>query len=153
MGGNNAAALNPLFAYSRRMSQLDVECLIEIRRTLNRFRFDPAYRGGGQRVPLRQFADLCGLSRQSLYDIVRNDRKGIEPQTRDRIMAAIALIDRGVRFKRVVVQPAVVERIVHSPAVVEWQAIMPDGQPAPMIPRRPRTPAQEKRWSSGPTAA
>jgi hypothetical protein len=132
--------VSPLDGYNKCMSKLDTECLGKIREALDRFQRDPIYRGAGKRVPLRQFADLCGLSRQSLYDIVGNQRKGIEPRTRDRILAALKLVNAGLRFRRVTLQKAIVTRtcIVHQPAIVEWQAVMPNGQRPPPIPGRPR---------------
>jgi transcriptional regulator with XRE-family HTH domain len=128
--------------YLQRMKALDVECLAEIKRQLNKFRFDPAFRGQGKRVPLRQFAKYCGVSRQTLYDLLRGDRKGIVPETRDRIMAAFALVnDQGLRFKRVIIRKPVVERRrrrrrLIAPGLIEWQAVMPNGAAVPPMPRR-----------------
>jgi len=137
--------LDPIGARAKRLSQLDVDCLAEIKRELNRFRFDPYFRGRGQRVPLRQFADLCAVSRQTLYDLVRGDRKGIEPATRDRIMAAIALVKNdGLRWQRVVLRKAIVERRVIAPGLIDWQPRMPNGEPPPPIKQRQRTPAQAR---------
>jgi hypothetical protein len=129
--------VSPLDGYNRRMTHLDVECLGKIREAINGFRREQFYRGTGRRVPLRQFAELCGLSRQSLYAIIKHDRKGLEHSTRDRILAAINLVNQGLRFKRVIIQKAVVERTVHQPAIFEWRAVMPDGRPAPLIPQPP----------------
>lgn len=137
--------LDPIGARARRMNALDVECLAEIKTQLNKFRFDPFYRGHGKRVPLRQLADLCAVSRQTLYDLVRGERKGIEPTTRDRILAAIALVnDRGLRWQRVAVRKAVIERRVIEPGLIEWRPIMPDGSAPPLIKQRQRTPGQAR---------
>jgi hypothetical protein len=128
---------SPLVAHDRRMGMLDIECIDEIKRLLNKFRFDAQYRGYGNRVPWRQFSELCGVSRQTLYDLVRGDRKGIEPATRDRIFAALKMVlEQGVRWKRITVRKPVVERRVIAPGLIEWIAIMPDGTPAPLIPRK-----------------
>jgi hypothetical protein len=129
---------SPLRARQVRMNMLDLDCLAEIRRWLNKFRFDPNYRGPGQRVPLRQLAELCAVSRQTLYDLIRGDRLGIEPATRDRINAAIVLIDqRGLRWRRKVIrQPTIMKRIAFTPTIIEWQAVMPDGSRPPPIPQR-----------------
>jgi transcriptional regulator with XRE-family HTH domain len=134
---------SPLEGRAHRMGMLDVDCLVEIKRTLRRFQFDPAFRGNGNRVPLRQFAELCGVSRQTIYDLVRGDRKGIEPSTRDRILNAIELVTQhGLRWKRIAVRKPVVERRVIDPGLIEWTAVMPNGKPAPPIPQRHRTQAR-----------
>jgi hypothetical protein len=136
---------SPLEMRARRMGYLDLQCIDDIKRQLNKFRFDPAYRGNGQRVPLRQLADLCGVSRQTLYDLVRGDRKGIEPHTRERILAAIALVtERGLRWKRTVIRKPVVERRLIAPGLIEWMPMMPDGSAVPLILRRQRTPGQAR---------
>ena len=128
---------SPLEANIRRINQLDLDCIADIQRSLNRFRFDPQFRGNGKRVPLRQFAELCGVSRQTLYDLVRGDRKGIEPTTRDRILHAIKLVTEcGLRWKRTAIRKAVIERRVIVPGLIEWTPVMPNGEPPPMIPRR-----------------
>lgn len=133
----------PIDGYTRRMRQLDIECLVEINRALNKFRFDPFYRGKAKRVPLVQFADYCGVSRQTLYDLVRGDRKGIEPATRDRILHAIELVEKhGLRFHRVVVRKSVIERRVISPGVIEWQPVMPNGAAPPPLPQRQQSAKQ-----------
>lgn len=134
---------SPLHARQVRMSQLDLDCIADIVRHLNKFRFDPAYRGKGKRVPMRQLAVICGVSRQTLYDLVRGDRKGIEPSTRDRILAAIALVtDQGLRWKRTVVRKPVIERRLVAPGAVEWVPVMPDGSPPPLIKQRQRPAAR-----------
>jgi hypothetical protein len=139
-------AFSPLEQRAKRMGMLDVDCLVEIKRTLRRFQFDPAFRGNGNRVPLRQFAELCGVSRQTIYDLVRGDRKGIEPSTRDRIMHAIALVtERGLRWKRQAVRKPVVERRIIDPGLIEWTAVMPDGSPPPAIPQRHYKPGGVRR--------
>ena len=135
MGGNNPHS--PLVMRDKRMQALDLQCIADIQRSLNRFRFDPQFRGNGKRVPLRQFAELCGVSRQTLYDLVRGDRKGIEPHTRDRILHAIALVsEHGLRWKRTAIRKAIVERRVIVPGLIEWTPVMPNGGPPPLIPQR-----------------
>jgi hypothetical protein len=129
--------VSPLEQGARRLAGLDLACIDEIKRLLNKFRFDAQYRGKGKRVPWRQFAELSGVSRQTLYDLVRGDRKGIEPATRDRIMAALKMVlEGGVRWRRITVRKPVVERRVIAPGLIEWIAVMPDGTPAPLIPRK-----------------
>jgi hypothetical protein len=131
------AARSPLNMHALAMRKFDTECMADIRRTLLRFSNDPAFRGSGKRVPLRQFAELVGVSRQTLYDLVRGDRKGLEPSTRDRLQAGIKLVlEGGLRWKRVAIRKPVVERRVIDPGLIEWTAVMPNGDPPPPIRRR-----------------
>jgi len=130
---------------ARRVRALDRECVAEIRRTLMMFQRDPVFRGAGRRVPLRQFAALCGVSRQTLYDITWSDRKSLEPATRDRIMRAINMVFiDGLRWKRVAVRRPKIKRIVIDPGLIEWRPVMPNDGPVPNLPRRQISPAQAR---------
>ena len=143
-GAGNVRAMNMA---RRRLNALDTECLNDIRRILMEFQRDPKFRGNGNRVPLRQFAELCGVSRQTLYDITWSDRKGLEPATRDRIMRAIGIvINDGLRWRRVAVRRAKIKRITLVPAIVEWRPVMLTGAPVPNLPRRQLTPAQARNY-------
>ena len=130
-------------AHAAKFIDRDSACLADIRRELMAFQVGAEFRGKANRVPLRQFAQLCGISRQTLYDIARSDRKALEPHTRDAILAAIKLIRQGgLRWKRIAVRKAVVERRVITPGLIEWRAVMPDGSAPPPIPPRQYSQAQ-----------
>ena len=131
---------SPLEMRTIAMHAFDTQCIPEIRRLLFRFRLDPEYRGSAKRVPMRQFSELCGVSRQTLYDIMHGDRAGLEPHTRDAILGALDLVlNKGLRWRRVVT-PAVIERYrrVITPAIVRWAPVMPDGTSPPPLRTRPK---------------
>jgi len=77
----------------------------EIVRTLRRFRYDSEFRGP-KRVPIRMLADLVGVSRMTIYGVMRPDLptrpKGmISERTRAKLSPAIAAISDGrLRFRR-----------------------------------------------------
>lgn len=93
----------------------------DIRRALLRFRFDTKYRGNGNRVPIVQFAEYCGVTRQTLYHIMHNNYSlGLTPGVRDRLRAGIKLVEKeGLRFRR----------------IEKWLPFMADGAPAPPCPQ------------------
>ena len=77
----------------------------EIARALRRFRYDPEFRGP-RRVPIRVLADLIGVSRMTIYGVMRPDLptrpKGmISERTRAKLSPAIAaILDGKLRFRR-----------------------------------------------------
>ena len=77
----------------------------EIVRALRRFRYDSEFRGP-KRVPIRMLADLVGVSRMTIYGVMRPDLptrpKGmISERTRAKLSPAIAAISDGrLRFRR-----------------------------------------------------
>jgi hypothetical protein len=93
----------------------------EIRRQLMRYRFDPEFHGRGNRVPMRQFALLVGISRQALYHIMARDYRRLSRQSLTRFHAAIAEIERGLRWRR---------------TSRDWVALMKDGSEPPSNARR-----------------
>lgn len=115
------------------------EDLDDIRRALHLFSNDPIYRGDGNRVPLRQLAKLCGVSRKTLYDIMAGDRPRLVITTAERIRAAIELVLKGgLRWRRrrngpTVVRYRVIKRIKIGRAV--WYPVMPNGEEPPALPR------------------
>jgi hypothetical protein len=71
----------------------------EIRGALNRFRFDPEFRGPTGRVPITAFAELVNVSPQALYKIMAGAHMRYD--TRERIAAGIArVLERGLRWHR-----------------------------------------------------
>ena len=71
----------------------------EIRGHLQRFRFDPEFRGRAGRVPITAFAALVNVSPQALYKIINGAHMRYD--TRARIAAGIKLIlQRGLRWHR-----------------------------------------------------
>ena len=71
----------------------------QIRRALNRFRFDPEFRGPTGRVPITAFANLVAVSPQALYKIMGGAHMRYD--TRARIIAGIRLVlERGLRWQR-----------------------------------------------------
>jgi hypothetical protein len=77
----------------------------EIVRALRRFRYDSEFRGP-KRVPIRVLADLIGVSRMTIYEVMRPDlrtrSKGmISERTRAKLSPAIAaILDGRLRFRR-----------------------------------------------------
>ena len=77
----------------------------EIVRALRRFRYDPEFRGA-KRVPIRVLADLVGLSRMTIYEVMRPDlrtrpKRMISKRTRAKLSPAIAaILDGRLRFRR-----------------------------------------------------
>ena len=71
----------------------------QIRRALNRFRFDPEFRGPHGRVPITAFAGLVAVSPQALYKIMAGAHMRYD--TRARIIAGIRMVlERGLRWQR-----------------------------------------------------
>ena len=77
----------------------------EIVRALRRFRYDPEFRGQ-KRVPIRVLADLVGVSRMTIYEVMRPDlrtrpKRMISERTRAKLSPAIAaILDGRLRFRR-----------------------------------------------------
>ena len=77
----------------------------EIVRALRRFRYDPEFRGP-RRVPIRVLADLIGVSRMTIYGVMRPDlrtrpKRMISERTRAKLSPAIAaILDGRLRFRR-----------------------------------------------------
>ena len=77
----------------------------EIVRALRRFRYDPEFRGP-KRVPIRVLADLVGVSRMTIYEVMRPDlrtrpKRMISERTRAKLSPAIAaILDGRLRFRR-----------------------------------------------------
>ena len=77
----------------------------EIVRALRRFRYDPEFRGP-KRVPIRVLADLVGVSRMTIYGVMRPDlrtrpKRMISERTRAKLSPAIAaILDGRLRFRR-----------------------------------------------------
>ena len=76
----------------------------EVVRALRRFRYDPEFRGA-KRVPIRVLADLVGLSRMTIYEVMRPDLptrpRKISEATRIKLSFAIKAISEGrLRFRR-----------------------------------------------------
>ena len=77
----------------------------EIARALRRFRYDPEFRGP-RRVPIRVLADLIGVSRMTIYGVMRPDlrtrpKRMISERTRAKLSPAIAaILDGRLRFRR-----------------------------------------------------
>jgi hypothetical protein len=77
----------------------------EIVRALRRFRYDPEFRGP-KRVPIRVLADLIGVSRMTIYEVMRPDlrtrpKRMISERTRAKLSPAIAaILDGRLRFRR-----------------------------------------------------
>ena len=77
----------------------------EIMRALRRFRYDPEFRGP-KRVPIRVLADLIGVSRMTIYEVMRPDlrtrpKRMISERTRAKLSPAIAaILDGRLRFRR-----------------------------------------------------
>jgi hypothetical protein len=77
----------------------------EIVRALRRFRYDPEFRGP-RRVPIRVLADLIGVSRMTIYGVMRPDlrtrpKRMISKRTRAKLSPAIAaILDGRLRFRR-----------------------------------------------------
>jgi len=73
-----------------------------IRRELLRFRYDPEFKGRGNRVSLRHLARLVGLPRSLLYEIMhRQLRFNPSPHLRRRLRYAIDLVlVHGLRWHR-----------------------------------------------------
>jgi hypothetical protein len=94
--------------------------LEDIRREILRFRFDPAYRGHDNRVPIDAFAKFVGVSRQTLYALMaRHQAFDLAPRTRSRIVMGICMVLDGMRWRR---------------REKRWSAIMPDGSlPVPPV--------------------
>lgn len=136
---------NSLLMRGLNAKRLDTECIEAIKRTLLLFRNDPQFRGKGKRVPLRQFSDLCGVSRVTLYDVMRGERQALEHRTRDRILHAIALvIHGGLRWQRSYTNPVREIRTIKK-GTISWTPVMPNGDPPPLIRRRePRRGKKEK---------
>lgn len=71
----------------------------EIRGHLQRFRFDPEFRGPAGRVPITAFARLVNVSPQALYKIIGGAHMRYD--TRARVAAGIKVIlQRGLRWHR-----------------------------------------------------
>ena len=77
----------------------------EIVRALRRFRHDPEFRGP-KRVPIRILATLVGVSRMTIYEVMRPDlrtrpKRMISERTRAKLSPAIAaILDGRLRFRR-----------------------------------------------------
>ena len=77
----------------------------EIVRALRRFRYDPEFRGP-KRVPIRVLADLIGVARMTIYEVMRPDlrtrpKRMISKRTRAKLSPAIAaILDGRLRFRR-----------------------------------------------------
>ena len=77
----------------------------EIVRALRRFRYDPEFRGP-KRVPIRVLADLIGVARMTIYEVMRPDlrtrpKRMISTRTRAKLSPAIAaILDGRLRFRR-----------------------------------------------------
>ena len=77
----------------------------EIVRALRRFRYDPEFRGP-RRVPIRVLADLIGVSRMTIYGVMRPDlqtrpKSMFSERTRAKLSPAIAaILDGRLRFRR-----------------------------------------------------
>ena len=77
----------------------------EIVRALRRFRHDPEFRGP-KRVPIRILATLVGVSRMTIYEVMRPDlrtrpKRMISKRTRAKLSPAIAaILDGRLRFRR-----------------------------------------------------
>ena len=77
----------------------------EIVRALRRFRYDSEFRGP-KRVPIRVLADLIGVSRMTIYGVMRPDlrtrpKRMISKRTRAKLSPAIAaILDGRLRFRR-----------------------------------------------------
>lgn len=97
-----------------------------IRRMLLRFRSDPIFHGTDQRVPLVQFAVMCGVTRQTLYSLTKQTSDFVlMPKTRERLLAGIRMVtEQGVRWRR---------------RGGTWQPFYPDGTPVLAVnPERPK---------------
>jgi hypothetical protein len=71
----------------------------EIRAALNRFRFDPEFRGAAGRVPITAFAELVNLSPQALYKFMAGQHMRYD--TRARLLAGVRMVlTRGLRWHR-----------------------------------------------------
>jgi hypothetical protein len=84
------------------MTRLYDPSLEDIRRELLKFRFDPAYRGRDQRVPIDAFARFVGVTRQTLYSLMaRVQLFDLTAATRLKIGTGIAMVTmKGMRWRR-----------------------------------------------------
>lgn len=96
--------------------------LEDIRRELMRFQHDPQFKGRGRRVPISGFAELAGVSRQTLYELIKRSRAfRLKPETIARIKVALdrVLVD-GIRWRR--------------PCYRNWEMVVPPGvKPPPVV--------------------
>lgn len=84
------------------MPQYDMS-LTDLRRELKRFRFDPKYKGttNGLRMSIAGFAQYVGLSRQTVYVVMRqNCEFRLTPYTKSRLVHGILMVMNGLRWRR-----------------------------------------------------